>query len=115
MSIRSEKVGGVIRELLAEIMRPIASELRAGLLTVTSVRVSPDLKHARVYVSAFGGKATTTDVIEYLEKNKRKIRSQLAHKMTIRAVPDLQFFRDDTLDEMDAIHSLLDSVKKDEH
>jgi len=114
MSIRAEKVGGLIRELLSEIVRPIASEINAGLLTITSVRVTDDLKHARIYVSAFGGRASTTDVLEVLEQQKRRIRSELAHKMKIRFVPELSFYRDDTLEEMQQIQTLLNSVKKDE-
>lgn len=107
-------MGGLIRELLSEIVRPLASEINAGLLTITSVRVSDDLKHARIYVSAFGGRASTTDVLDTLEQQKRRIRSELAHKMKIRFVPELTFYRDDTLEEMQQIQTLLNSVKKDE-
>ena len=106
MSIRGEKVGGVVREVLSEAMRDIASEIKAGLLTVTSVRMSDDLKHARVYISAFGGKSTIYEILEHLNFKKGMLRSYVGKNMRIRYTPELHFFADDTLDEMQHIQDL---------
>jgi len=56
MSIRTEKVASVIVEALSDPLRKIASEINAGLITVTSVKMSPDLQIAKVYISCIGEK-----------------------------------------------------------
>ncbi|MBI3258754.1 MAG: 30S ribosome-binding factor RbfA [Ignavibacteriae bacterium] len=114
MSIRTQKVAGLIRDYLSEPLRRIASEMSAGLITVTSVRVSDDLKIATVYLSVYGGKASAAKVLERIKDEKGRIRHSIAGKLTLRSSPDLRFFLDDTLDAMDNIQALLDKVKRDD-
>jgi ribosome-binding factor A len=114
MSIRTQKVGGLIRDYLSDPLRRIASEMNAGLITVTSVRVSDDLKIATVYISIYGGKASSAKVLERIKDDKGRIRHAVAGKLTLRHAPDLRFFLDDTLDAMDTIQSLIDKVKRDD-
>lgn len=112
MSIRTEKVAGLIKEVLSEPLRKIASELSAGLITVTSVKVSDDLQLAKIYISVFGGKASTADVLERIETDKKKIRSFVARQINLRYAPDLRFYKDEMLDAMDNISSLLHDVRR---
>jgi len=111
MSFRTQKIGGLIREYLSDPLRRIASEMSAGLITVTSVRVSDDLKIATVYLSVYGGKASSAKVLERIKDEKGRIRHAIAAKINLRHAPDLRFFLDDTLDVMDTIQSLMDKVK----
>ncbi|MBS1536462.1 MAG: 30S ribosome-binding factor RbfA [Bacteroidetes bacterium] len=111
MSFRTQKVGGLIRDYLSDPLRRIASEMSAGLITVTSVRVSDDLKIATVYLSVYGGKASSAKVLERIKDEKGRIRHSIAGKLNLRHAPDLRFFLDDTLDAMDSIQSLMDKVK----
>lgn len=73
MSIRTEKVAAVITDLLSEPLRKIASEIHAGLITVTSVKMSPDLQIAKVYISAIGGKKGLQKFL--LQLNKIRLES----------------------------------------
>lgn len=114
MSIRTQKVAGLIRDYLSDPLRRIASEMSAGLITVTSVRVSDDLKIATVYLSVYGGKASAAKVLDRIKDEKGRIRHSIAGKLTLRSSPDLRFFLDDTLDAMDSIQALLDKVKRDD-
>lgn len=115
MSIRTEKVAGLIKEVLSEPLRKIASELSAGLITVTSVKVSDDLQLAKIYISVFGGKSSAADVLERIEADKKKIRAFVARQINLRYAPDLRFYKDEMLDAMDNISSLLNNARlKDE-
>ena len=114
MSIRTEKVAAVITELLSEPLRKIASEIHAGLITVTSVKMSPDLQIAKVYISAIGGKKGITEVLTAIEHDKIRIRKHVAQNLQLRFAPELRFFRDETMDAIDSIKNLLEKTKQDD-
>jgi len=116
VSIRTQRVAAEIQKALAGPLQRIAEELGVGLITVTEVRLSPDLQMARIYISIYGGKPTSVDVIEAIEKDYHgKLRHGLGRAVRLRYVPQLKFYIDDSLDRADRINSILDSVKpKDE-
>ncbi|NQW28963.1 MAG: 30S ribosome-binding factor RbfA [Ignavibacteria bacterium] len=112
MSIRTERVSGEIQKALASPLQRIAGELSAGFITVTEVRMSPDLQIARVYVSVFGGRKTPAEVLKYIDDVEAgRIRHHIAKTVRLRYVPQLKFFIDDSLDRAQRIEALLDSVK----
>ncbi len=111
MSIRTDKVASSVKKTLAGEIHSLASEFSAGLVTITAVRMSNDLQIAKVYLSSYGGKISTSDFIDHLENNKRTLKSAVAHQVRLRHTPDLKFFIDDTLDQMERIQKLIDSVK----
>lgn len=114
MSIRTEKVASVILEALSEPLRKIASEINAGLITVTSVKMSPDLQIAKVYVSCIGGKASIADVLQAVDADKSAIRRYVAHAVQLRFAPELRFYRDETMDAMEQIQSLVEQTKRND-
>lgn len=114
MSIRTEKVASVIMEALSEPLRRIASEIRAGLITVTSVKMSPDLQIAKVYISAIGGKASIADVLQAIDAGKHTIRKHVASRVQLRFAPELRFYRDETMDAMEQIQNLVEQTKKND-
>ena len=114
MSIRTDKVASLIKRILTQPIAEIAEEYSAGLVTVTSVRVSKDLQLARVYISVYDKKMSPGEFVEILEKRKKRIRSYLGSNMRLRYTPDLQFHIDDTLDQMDHIQDLIDNVNTDD-
>ncbi len=114
MSIRTEKVASVIMEALSEPLRRIASEIRAGLITVTSVKMSPDLQIAKVYISAIGGKASIADVLQAIDADKYSIRKHVASAVQLRFAPELRFYRDETMDAMEQIQQLVEQTKKND-
>ncbi|MDZ4745417.1 MAG: 30S ribosome-binding factor RbfA [bacterium] len=112
MSIRTERVAGEIQKALAGPLQRIAGETSAGFITVTEVRLSPDLQIARIYLSVFGGKATPGDVLQYIEDEEAgRLRHHIAKTVRLRYVPQLKFFMDDSLDHALRINALLDSVR----
>ena len=110
MSIRTEKVGSELRQALARPLTEIASEISAGFITVTHVRMSPDLRIARVYLSVFGGKISPQQTVEKVSDRAGSLRKQISNKLRLRFSPELHFYVDDTLDAISRIDTLLKSV-----
>jgi ribosome-binding factor A len=112
MSIRTEKVASVIKKALAKPIADMAFEANAGLATLTSVKVTNDLQIAKLYISVYGGKITPLEFIDFLELRSGELRSVIASNVRLRYVPEIRIFLDDTLDQIDRIQKLLDSVDK---
>lgn len=112
MSIRTERVAGEIQKALANPLKAISEEISAGLVTVTEVRLSPDLQLARVYLSVYGGKRTPAEVLDHIEKHESgRLRHHLSKAIRLRYSPQLKFYIDDSLDRAQRIEAILDSVK----
>jgi ribosome-binding factor A len=114
MSIRAEKVSNEIRKAIVRPINDLAVEHKAGLLTITSVRISKDLRVARIYFSLMGGTLNKSKFLEVLELNKSEIRKSLANSVRLRFVPELKFFYDDTLDTIEHISDVLKKVQSKE-
>lgn len=116
-SQRQLRVGELIRHMLAEMLArgDIHDDvLTSHVVTVPEVRMSPDLKLATVYVMPLGGR-DAKPVLEAFERNKRYIRGEVAHTLSLKFAPDLRFRFDETFDEGARIDALLDSpiVRRD--
>lgn len=115
MSIRTEKVSSVIKRILAKPLSDIAHEVGAGLVTVTAVRLSKDLHIAKVYISSYGGKISTASLITFLESRSGELRSIVGANVRLRYTPELRFYLDDTLDQIENIQKLLNSLHDEKH
>lgn len=108
-STRQKKVSRLIQKDLAEIFLKKGPELAPGtLVSITRVRISPDLSFAKIYISIF----PTTDqakILQSIQDHTSKIRFELGNKVRsqLRIVPDLVFHIDDSLDYIDKIDKLL--------
>lgn len=108
-STRQLKVAREIQKELAEIIRAKGMGAYGGaLVTVSEVRVSPDLSVAKVYVSIFPSEKQGP-VMEILQENNKALRGELGNKMgkQLRIVPELVFYLDTTLDYAQHIEELL--------
>ena len=112
MSVRSEKVASVIKRILAKPLTDLSEEHNAGLVTITSVKLSNDLQIAKIYVSIFGGKISPPKFLSILEGHVRELRHHVGANVRLRYTPELRFYIDDTLDQIEHIQKILDSVKK---
>lgn len=108
-SIRQNKVSRLIQRDLSEMFQQECKEFAVGaMLSVTTVRVSPDLSYAKIYVSIFPSNRVEM-VMKSLEEHNRTIRFLLGRKIgkQMRIIPELRFFVDDSLDYIDKIDELL--------
>lgn len=110
-STRQKKVSRLIQKELADIFIRRGSELSHGsLVSITKVRISPDLSFAKVYISIFPAK-NQNDVLQSVQDHNTKIRYDLGQKIRsqLRIVPDIAYLIDDSLDYIDNIDRLLKS------
>ena len=106
---RQQKIARQIQRDMAEILQRDGAAIAAGsMITVTTVRVSPDFGYAKVYFSIFPF-AKSAEVMEALEKNNWLLRRELGKRIRnqLKVVPELQFFLDDSLEYIENIDSLL--------
>lgn len=108
-SVRQNKVSRLIQKELSTLFQQECKEYCVGaMLSITSVRVSPDLSYAKIYVSIFPS-AATQKTMESLDNYNKNIRFLLGKKVgkQLRIIPELRFFIDDSLDYIDKIDNLL--------
>jgi ribosome-binding factor A len=108
---RHERVADRIREVLARLLREEVRDPRIGFVTLTDVRLSPDLRHARVFVSMLGGDAERR--IAALRRAAAFLRRSLAREAALRFTPELQFVFDDSVAGGFRIERLLDRTRED--
>jgi len=106
---RQNKISRLIQKEISEIMQ---SEFRNAfgnaLITITGVRVTSDLGIARIQLSVFGTKEKET-VVKNMNEGSKEIRRHLGNRLKnqLRIIPNIQFFLDDSLDQMEHIEKLL--------
>ena len=110
-SQRMLRVGELVRHVMADLLArggipdPV---IEKHVITVPEVRMSPDLKIANVYVMPLGG-ADVKPVIEALDRHKKMLRTELAHKVNLKFAPDLKFRVDESFEKSARIDALLAS------
>lgn len=114
MSIRSEKVAEEIRHQIADVLKKELGGLDLGLVTVTKVRVSPDLKYSKIYLSFIGNKEPGEKCIDKINFRKKQIRMGLSRKLSLRFMPEISFFYDDTVEYANRIEELIKEIHKDD-
>ena len=110
-STRQKKVSRLVQKEMADIFLWKGSELAHGkMVSVTKVRVSPDLSFAKVYISIFPSEGQDV-VVKAIQDHSSKIRFEMGQKVRrqLRIVPEIAFFIDDSLDYIDNIERLLKS------
>lgn len=109
-SIRQDKVARLLQKDLGEILQQKGTEYLPGkMITVTVVRISPDLGFAKTFVSIFPSDEPKKD-LEVLRAQENEVRFLLGKRVKnqLRIVPDVAFFLDDSLDYAERINELLD-------
>lgn len=112
-SQRQLRVGELIRHALAEMLTrgEIHDDVLAShIVTIPEVRMSPDLRLATIFVVPLGGK-DVEPVIAALDRNRKYIRTEVAHAVNLKFAPDIRFVADETFDEVRRIDEILRSPK----
>jgi ribosome-binding factor A len=84
--------------------------LAAHVVTVSEVRMAPDLRLATIYIMPLGGK-DLKPVLEALDRNRKFIRSEIAHAVNLKFAPEIRFLADETFDEAQRIDEIFRSPK----
>ena len=109
---RLEKIARLIQKELSEIFRLETAKTRGTLVSVSTVRVSPDLSIARIYLSVFPSDQGAA-VVKNVNDNEKQVRYNLAQRVRyqLRRTPELVFYLDDSLDYIEHIDELLQADK----
>ena len=107
---RKQRIGEQVRRDLASILSREISNPNLGMVTVSGVDVSPDLRHARVYVTIFGGNFDVERTILFLNKAAGRLRYCLAQCSTARTTPSLSFVHDSSVEYGSNLTALIDSL-----
>lgn len=107
-STRQAKIARLLQKELSEIFRAQTAKTHGTIVSVSNVRVTPDLSIARAYLSVFPS-AKAQEMIESINHNARTIRYELAQRVRfqLRKTPELAFYLDDSLDYIQNIDNLL--------
>src|SRR5215207_406506 len=112
---RQKQIAGLLHEELSGIFQRLSlSMVEGGMVSISSVKITPDLLEARVYLSIF--QADTKAVMKKIEERKWEIKKELAAKVKqqLRRIPELKFFHDDTLNHVFKMEELLKQIKTEE-
>jgi ribosome-binding factor A len=110
---RPERVGEQIRQELSQIISQQVHDPGIGLLTISRVKVTPDLQLARVLYTVLGDEKQKKETQKALERAIPFMRRQIASRMRLRRVPELQFFYDQAIEHQDRIEQILIDLKRE--
>ena len=110
---RADRVSGLIQETLSDLLKKSIHDPRLQMATITKVKMSADLKLARIYFAIYGDDKKSEDAAKGFESARGFIKRILAPKLGLRYMPDLKFFYDDSLDYGSHIDQLLEKIKTD--
>ena len=113
MSYRIDKVESLLKEEISLIFLHEMSDKNLGFVTITNVKVSPDLKIAKVYLSVLE-KEKRELILDIVENSNKFIRSELAKRIRLKFTPELKFFLDDTLDYVEKIEGLIKKIHEND-
>ena len=107
---RLQKVGRVIKKELSRIIREEMNDPRLGFISLTEVKVSPDMHTAHVYVSVFGTPEEQSTTILALDGARGFLRTALGREVNMRFTPELEFHLDRSIERGARIFELLKEV-----
>lgn len=106
---RPRKVADLIQRELSDLLRREVRDPRVGMVTLTSVDVSPDLSHAKIFFTMLD-KEHLEETTQGLQRAASFLRSQLSKRMSMYTTPELRFVYDESVERGDRLSQLIDSV-----
>lgn len=112
---RQKQVAGLLNKELSDIFQRLGiSMMDGGMVSISSVKITPDLYEARIYLSFFKV-ADNFDALKKIEERSWEIKKELTSRVRhqLRSMPTLTFYIDDTLDYVDKMEKIFKEIKKD--
>jgi len=111
---RPRRVGEQIRKDIASLLNKGIKDPRIGFVSVMEVRMSPDLAYANVYVSLLGSDSERESSLIGLRKASGWIRRQIGRQLRLKQTPEIRFFQDTTLDEVERLEEVFREIHAEE-
>ena len=112
-SSRPTRVADQIRVEISDLLAREVHDPGIGFLTVTHVKVTPDLQQARVYYTTLGDEKARRETERALQRASAFLRRQLGSRLRLRRVPELQFFFDESIERQDRIERILQDLQNE--
>ena len=112
-SNRPERVGEAIRDDLSQMIARDVHDPGIGFLTLTRVKVTPDLQIARVYYTTLGDETARRETGRALKRATPFLRRQLGQRLRLRRVPELDFFYDESIAHADRVEKILHELEEE--
>ncbi len=113
----STRLERVQRQLLRETSVVLKEEMkdpRIGFVTVTEAQLSPDFRHAKIFVSILGSRDEQEETFQVLQKASGFVRAQIGQRIRLRYTPEITFMRDDSIEHVDRIFRIMNEIKTKE-
>lgn len=110
---RSERVSGHIQKVLSDILKKNIKDPRLEMATITGVKMSRDLKTARIYFTTSGGKNSSKKAAEGFNSARGYVKRTLAQQLGLRYMPEIKFFYDESFEYGSHIDNVLKSIETD--
>lgn len=111
---RRDRVVELLRQELSELIRNLKDPNLSGLITITDVVLSRDMKNARIFFSVFGSDKDKKDSAKVLERSARFLHRQLRDRLSMKVIPSLEFRFDDTPERAQRVEDILTRIEKEE-
>ena len=108
---RASRVGDQIQAELASLLTRQVHDPGIGFLTITQVKLSPDLQQARVYYTSIGDDKAKRESARALERATPFLRRQVGQRLRLKRVPQLTFFYDESIEQGDRVERILQELK----
>ena len=107
---RADRLSGLIQQITSETLQKFVNDPRLELVTITGVKMTRDLKLARLYFSTFGSKYDKNEVVEGLNSAIGYIKRSISKQLSLRYMPELRFYYDESFDYGSRIDKILKSI-----
>jgi ribosome-binding factor A len=122
MTRRTERVSSIIQQEISDLLREQVNDPRlTSLISITKVSTSPDLRHAKVFISTLEDKVNKNEILQGFAAASGFLRRQLANRLKLRHMPELSFHIDDSIERGAEVLRLIEQVasrdteNEDEH
>jgi ribosome-binding factor A len=112
--LRSERVAGLIQQVLAELLQKGINDPRLEKATITAVQLSRDLRFAKIYFATDSGIQNKQAALEGFGKARGFIKRELAQRLGLRYMPDFKFYYDDAIDHGARIEQLIKQARQND-
>ena len=112
MSRRTDRINGLLRQEISQILtREIKDPRLNGIISITQVQTSGDLRNARVFLSVMGDQAAKETALDGIQSAAAFLRRELRDRLKLRYVPFLRFSLDDSMENADAVLRIMDGIR----
>ena len=114
MTRRTDRINGLLRQEISQLLsRDLNDPRLSGIVSITRVETSNDLRHSEVYVSVLGNREVKNTVLRGINSAGGFMRRELGERLSLRYIPELKFTLDESMEEADHILRLMDQLLPD--